>query len=39
MENNMKKTLANMYKLLIDENIPEGLKEEIYVAMEYLANK
>lgn len=35
----MNETLNNMYKLLIDDNISERLKEDIYEAMEYLANK
>lgn len=35
----MKQTISNMYKLIIDENIPEGLRQEIFEAMEYLANK
>lgn len=35
----MNKTLSNMYKLLIDVNITERLKDDIYEAMEYLANK
>lgn len=35
----MNETLNNMYKLLIDDNISERLKEDIYEAMEYIANK
>ena len=35
----MKQTISNMYKVLIDENVPEGLRKEIWEAMEYLANK
>ena len=35
----MNKTLNNMYKLLIDDNLTEAMQDEIYNFMEYIANK
>lgn len=35
----MNKTLSNLYKILIDENVPENFKDSTIELMEYLANK